>query len=347
MTEIEISNGQNIIDIFFDDFASCLVIKKALAVNWPDCGGSIGEYYSISDFSINERNFYTKNINTVLAVGSDLEQIEAIKEFLNLFSNGKYSINKGNSSIENLNFLSSQNVIYSESVPEDERFSGAFFPPYWKNDYEPCLFSITNDKINPNQVDYYCQLIKEGKRPTVLTFLVYNNLTSNYSCSYVLDGHHKIQAYLKLNESIPILNILKSEDCINKTASLLKYTKAILKDFEYKHLFINNDENLLTLDFVNNIQFSSDLDDILKNASSIDTSIIYILKKYSNSLNRVDIDWLELRLNSLRKNKNFEGFGKGIWVYEKHKDKKYENAWFQKGIFNLTELDDWIRKTIK
>ncbi len=36
-TKIEITNGQYIIYIIFNNFASCLVIKKAMAVNWPDC----------------------------------------------------------------------------------------------------------------------------------------------------------------------------------------------------------------------------------------------------------------------------------------------------------------------
>lgn len=89
-TEIQIDNGQNIIDIYFDGFASCLIIKKALAVNWPDCCGSVGEYYSISDYSIEERNFYTKKLNNILSEGSESEQIEIIKDFLNLFANGKY-----------------------------------------------------------------------------------------------------------------------------------------------------------------------------------------------------------------------------------------------------------------
>ena len=217
-TEIQIENGQNIIDIFFDDFASCLVIKKALAVNWPDCRGSVGEYYAISDYSIEERNFYTKTIDNAFSEGSDAEQIEIIKDFLNLFANGKYSINKNIINNTDVFFLKSNQVIYGEHVPQNERFFGGFYPDYRSNS-EPILFSLTNDKIDQNRVEHYCQLIKKGIKPTITTFQVCNLLTSDYSCEYVLDGHHKIEAYLKLKENMPIINILKLEESTNKTAS--------------------------------------------------------------------------------------------------------------------------------
>jgi len=348
MTEIEISNGQNIIDIFFNDFASCLIIKKALAVNWPDCNGSIGEYYSISNYPIEERNFHTKALNKVLSEGTDIEQLENIKDFLSLFANGKYSVNKFIAKIEGLNFFSSQNVIYSKDVPENERFSGGFYPNYWE-DFEPYLFSITNDKIDQNRVEHYCKIINEGKRPTILTFSVCNTLTSGYSCYYVLDGHHKIEAYLKLKVSIPVISILKLEECTNKTALLLNYAKTILKDFEYLHLFENNAENLLSIDFVNDLDLTSDLDQILKNSRRIDVSIINILKKYSTIGNDLETSWLKNRLSNLKRNRNtgIFGLGKGLRVYEKKKDEQYGECWFPKTLNTNNQLNDWIKKTLK
>lgn len=347
-TEIEINNGQNIIDIFFDGFGSCLVIKKALAVNWPDCRGSIGEYYAISDYPIEERNFYTKTLDNVLSEGSESEQIEIIKDFLNLFANGKYSINKFSAKIDEIDFLASNQVEYSDIVPQNERFSGWFYPDYRKNS-EPILFSITNDKIDENRVEYYCQLIKNGIKPTVLTFEVCNLLSSDYSCKYVLDGHHKIEAYIRLKENIPILNILKLEESINRTASLLHHSKTVLKDFEYLHLFENNDENLLSIDFVNDIELTSDLDKILINSNIIDSSIINILKKYSNIGNDLDTSWLKNRLSNLKKNPNTNiwGFAKGLRVYEKKKDEKYGECWFPKTLKTNTQLNEWIEQTIK
>ncbi len=347
-TEIQIDNGQNIIDIFFDDFASCLVVKKTLAVNWPDCRGSVGEYYSISDYSIEDRNFYTKNLDNVMTEGADSEQMEITKGFLNLFANGKYSINKFISKIDKIEFLASNQLVYSDIVPKNERFFGWFYPNYRSNS-EPLLFSITNNKIDQNRVEYYCQLIRKGLKPTVLTFEVCNVLSSEYSCKYVLDGHHKIEAYLKLKVDIPVINIIKLEECIKKTAPLLLRAKTILKDFEYQHLFENNDENLLSIDFVNDINLTDDLDKILKNSNRIDVSIINILKKHSNAGNDLETSWLKNRLRNLKKNRNTNifGLGKGIRVYEKKNDEKYGECWFPLTINTNTQLNNWINETIK
>lgn len=346
--EIEIKNGQNIIDIFFNDFASCLVIKKALAVNWPDCRGSIGEYYAISDYSTDDRNFYTKAIDNILSEGSDLEQIEVIKDFLNLFADGKYVIDKFTAKPDEVDFLASDQIEYSANVPENQRFFGRFYPVY-TNNTEPVLFSITNDKIDANRVEYYCQLIKKGIKPTVLTFEVCNLLSSGYSCKYVLDGHHKIEAYLKLKEDIPIINILKLEECRDKTASILHHAKTVLKDFEYLHLFKNSDEDLLTIDFINDKDLTNDLDYILKKSKTIDVSIIKILKKYSQTENNSEKIWLKNRLNILKKNSNTTmfGFSNGLQVFEKKDNERYREYWVMKTLKTNNQLNNWIKRTIK
>lgn len=346
MTEIEINNGQNIIDIYFDDFASCLIVKKALAANWPDNHGSVGEYYSISNYSNDERNSYTKTINNALSEGNDLEQIEVIKDFLNLFANGKYSINKFTAKIDKIELLTSNQVTYGEDVPQNEKFSG-WFLSNWESYYE-LVYSITNDKIDPNRVEFYCELIKNGFRPTIVTFEVCNTLSAKYSRPYVLDGHHKIEAYLKLKENIPIISILKSEECINKTGPLLRFAKSFLQDCELKHIFVNNDENLQTIDFINDIELTSELDDILKNSSKIDVSIIRVLRKYSKSKNQLEIQWIELRINTLKENKNVDllGYGNGLSAYEIKMDEKRGECWFGINLKTKSQLDNWINETI-
>ncbi len=347
--EVEITNGQNIIDIFFNDFASCLVVKKALAVNWPDCRGSVGEYYAISDYAIEERNFYTDTINNVLIEGSDSEQIKIIKDFLKLFANGKYSINKFIARTDEIDFLASNQVIYSEHVPHNERFFGRYYP-YYKGDAEPTLFSITNDKIDESRVEYYCQLIKKGIKPTVVTFDVCNLLSSEYSCTYVLDGHHKIKAYLKLKENIPVIGILKLEESTNKTASLLHHAKTILKDFEYLHLFQNNDENLLSIDFVNDKALTRDLDQILKNSNKIAVSLINVLQKYSKIGNDLETSWFKNRLINLRNNNTIDtvGTNKVLTVYEKIKHEAFfGEGWGAKHLNSISQLEKWIDETLK
>ena len=238
--EIEITNGQGIINILFDDFASCLVICKPLAGSWPDCRGSVGEYYAISDYSTIEREQYTNDLNDYLINGNDENQIKCISRFLNLFANGIYKVGKSIIEVNQFSFLTNNQVFYSKQVPENEKFSGAFYP-FYDDNAEPHIYSITNKYLNKERIEFYIELIKKGIKPTIIVFEVYNVESCEYSRSYVLDGHHKIEAYLKLKQPIPAIfiqkSIIKKDDSLN----LLKEIKPILKDFEYEHIFKHND----------------------------------------------------------------------------------------------------------
>lgn len=344
MKEVKLKNGQGLIDILFDDFASCLIVNKALAVNWFDCRGSIGEYYAISDLDVEDRNRITEEINATLTNGNESEKIEVVCEFLKLFTNGKYRIYNSNINAISAEILKSEQVTYSSKVPKNEQFSGRFYPDYRTNN-EPHIYSITNSKINNQRVEYYSKLIESGIMPTIVTFQMCNTLNSEYSRSYILDGHHKLEAYLKLKKNAPIISILKLSNCKGMTSSLLNYVKPILKDFEYKHLFKNNGENILEIDFINNKDLTDDLDEILKNSKRIDLSIIRVLKKYVNS--SYESTWLERRLSILKSNMNLSSFNlnKKILVYSSASHPEYGRVWGPQKV-NKIQLNEWILKEI-
>ena len=201
MEQIEVKDGAGIIELLFDGFASCLVIQKALAVNWPDCKGSIGEYYSISDHSPLERDSYTTALNTALATGNEADQWHSIKHFLSLFANGTYQVSKSTIPIMESDFLKEGQVRYADHVPANQRFFGAFYPAF--DAPESTIYSKTNQYIQPDRVAYYTELIKQGNRPTILTVGAYQAEGDAYSRNYLLDGHHKVEAYLQLQ--LPIL----------------------------------------------------------------------------------------------------------------------------------------------
>lgn len=232
----QVTQGQNIIKILSDDFASCLVIEKVLTVNWPDCRGSIGEYYSISNYPNEEREKLTVELNDVLINGDEEKILNSIKTFLNLFTNGEYKICFDDLSRKTSSFFCENQVEYSEAVPENERFSGWLYP--YK---DRCFFyTIPRENINLERIDFYTNLINNGIRPKIIVFESYKIDTSEYSSSYIIDGHHKLEAYLKLGIDIPSVSILKLEIENNQTQELLKSVHPILKDFEFNHLLKNN-----------------------------------------------------------------------------------------------------------
>jgi hypothetical protein len=298
MTQVEITDGQGIIDIFCDGFASCLVVKKALAVNWPDCGGSIAEYYAISAHSVEERNYYTQSINESMIHGSDEEQMEIVKNFLGLFSNGNYKITKSLAECNQIEFMQSDGV-YGRFEPMHRNDLARWFYPDWELQFGHNICTITNDKINPERVDFYCDLIKKGIRPSILTISVSSNITHSDN-AFVLDGHHKIEAYLKLKENIPIINISKLDSRENETELLLRHAKSILSVSAYNHLFLYNYENISKINLLKSDELTSDLDSMMQNMKQHDSYYIEkTLKKHSNTYNPSEKEWLDSRLNKL------------------------------------------------
>ena len=66
---IEVEDGQGIIRLINDDQSTALIIEKPVAINWPDCSGSIGEYYAVSSYHAHQRETLTRQLDEVLISG--------------------------------------------------------------------------------------------------------------------------------------------------------------------------------------------------------------------------------------------------------------------------------------
>lgn len=339
--KIQVNQGQNIIKILSDDFSSCLVIEKALTINWPDSCGSIGEYYSISNHSSQEREKLSTELNSVLINGSENEILKSLNTFLNLFSDGEYEIHFYTLKIkEHLFFGQNQNV-YSETVPENERFSGWFYP--FSFEIDNIFNTIPNDQINPERVDFYVDLINQGSRPKIMLLESYNENLSQYSSTYILDGHHKLEAYLKLGIDIPAVKIVKQDTEANDTEEILKYIQPILKDFEFNHYLKHND-NIAQIQFKSNPYLTEVLDNILQNDKNPGSNISALIINIAISENDSD-KWLKDRLNALAKNKYM---GKGLYLYYKGYDEIYKGECMLRFEINTQhDLKIWLKKALK
>lgn len=340
--EVEITNGQNIIQLLFDEFASCLVIDNALTVNWPDCAGSVGEYYALSNFSSNKRESLTSRLNKVLIDGEDEEIYDSIREFLELFSNGNYNVNIGVMKLDTCNFMHEGQVKYSENVAMNKRFSGAFYPyPY---DKPNIFFTTPNNSINNERVHYYRQRIQNGLRPKAITYELYSPTNADFTACYLLDGHHKTKAYIELGIDIPTVKIVKTERVEGQTQTILNASAPILKDFEFEHFLINNDENLENVDFRNDSFLTSKLDEILIKKSHLGTGILKLFQKLDKSKDEKNLIWLIERLKVLSKNQTM---GNGLILrYYGFSESLNCDCWTYDEIKNIKDYNNWINKTL-
>jgi hypothetical protein len=304
MPEIEVTNGQNIINIITDDLSNVLVIEKAVAVNWPDCMGSVAEYYAVSNYNYEKQKELTAGLNKAVIEGSDTEIIAAINTFMDLFSNGSYNIYINEIDPEfSAIYSNHQRKRFSWLKREDEKFTSHFYPH--NNIY---LFSRTYKSIDKKRVKEYVSLIQQGARPKVIVYFHYYNDACFNSPYYILDGHHKLLAYQELGMKIPAIYINKTDLVDKPSDNLLLQILHILNPTERKHVLKHHPD---TTSFMHPV-LTETLDDILKNDSNINTQICCLLRQAYNSTDEAVRQWSLKRLSILKKNIHK---GRGLRVY--------------------------------
>ena len=179
---IEIANAKGLIDVRGDDFDSMLLVDgKPIALNWPDCEGSVGQYIVRAGATDCEDRL--RSLRHVLE--GNLRRDESIRSqilpFLELFVPGRYQLR------------------YRELVPDcrylqfdaswDELKSYDTFYPLSPH-YGVLVFTQALTALNQDRVAHYLDCLKKGGRPIALTATVEDGW-----CDFVLDGHHKLQAY--------------------------------------------------------------------------------------------------------------------------------------------------------
>ncbi|MCT2406190.1 hypothetical protein NZD88_01305 [Chryseobacterium antibioticum] len=343
--EIHITHGQGIIKALYDGFASCLIIRRPVAVNWPDSRGSVGEYYAVSELSEKDKIILSDNLNQALTEGTEAEILSGIEDFLHLFESGTYQVNLGKIPFEHSNFYMSRPLPADENPDGSQKFSGWFYP-FEDFNY---LYTLEGKSIDPKRVDYYTDLIKKGSCPKPVIFYSLYNQDPLMSSAFVLDGHHKIEAYRRLEMDIPAVFIAKDNDGYNSASELMHGAHSLLHDIEFEHLFQNNDDNLPHINFLNDELLTNALDKMLRDSERIDTSIIEVLIRHHQSGSSDERKWLNRRLEFLRKNihLSFFNFRKGLNVYIPQYTKGYKtNTWFLKTLRNTMELNTWINETV-
>jgi len=341
--EIHITHGQGIIKVLYDGFASCLIIRRPVAINWPDSRGSVGEYYSVSELSDEEKITLADSLNRALTDGTEAEIMAGIKDFLKLFESGSYQVNLGEIPFDNSNFYMARPLPSDKDIPDRKRFSGWFYP-FQDFNY---LYTLESKSIDPNRIEYYMDLIRKGGRPKPVVFYSLYHLDPMMSCAFVLDGHHKIEAYTRLKMDIPAVFIVKDNNDYSPAAEIMHGAHHMLQDIEFEHLFQNNDENLPDINFINDEILTHALDKMLKESERIDTSIIEVLIRHHKSGSVEERKWLDRRLDFLKENIHLSFFKEGLKVYSPQYSERHKtNIWFLTTLKNTIELDAWIKEAI-
>jgi hypothetical protein len=331
--KVEVSSGESIIDIISDGFINALVIERALAANWPDCMGSVGEYYSVSTHSYEKQIELTANLNEVLASGCDAEVFEAVKVFLNLFANGNYNILISEIDIASSEIARDGLMTYGVGVDEEEQFTYSTYPTT-----DLYLFSRSINTINNNRVAEYVDLISRGARPKLIAYSAYSYDEYEETRYYILDGHHKLLAYEQLRINAPTVYIQKEKREEATDKNILPQLLDVLKPNEFRHVLMEND-NVADMSVYMQPEITHHIDTIFRERRNIDITLTQVLYKTYNSENAAERDWAEVRLNILSKNKK-QG-KKQILYYKTYSEKYNSTEWRPIFIENSNDFNLW------
>ena len=188
--EFTVEDGLGVINLIGDDFESIININGApTAMNWDAGGGSIEQYLihvDSSDYQL-DLGQYRENVENGFSGAENLsDQIQTIALLL---TPGDYELT--------LLEVKQWDLIYGGENPV------AHFYPYG---FE-AIATRSLRSIDFDRVDEYKNKIREGVRPAAIT------ISSRAGhCRYIIDGHHKLEAYLRLNINPVVLSIERQDE---------------------------------------------------------------------------------------------------------------------------------------
>lgn len=270
-----ITNGLGVIKIGLSEKGSYFEFNSPKSIVWLGGGyGTTANYFRLLPYSEKHCEKISKQINHATCenyIGRPSEAINAIHPILELFENGVYEITYSDS--ENIQFFMDEDMVchWSFYIPKTIEYSneraainaykkfkrknsktkGYFCPGIV--DFSTYGFHVGSgvnliatqplDVIEEERVKFYENEIISGKRPFAIIVEKYCQVLDNvhdkslYSELFVLDGHHKLLAYRKLNIYPPILNI---KSICNKEELFFDTEKVKLNLFQWQYEHLTN-----------------------------------------------------------------------------------------------------------
>lgn len=208
-----IENGLGEIILYGDEAESALCFSnKHVAFVWPDCGGSVAQLLSRST----SYNDYVKTLEKIRQVVDEsieydnLPLSETLNGLLILFEKGQYLI--GEYEIDDYELFDVKKTI---SSPIN------YYPLGWS-----LIMTKPKNDLHEFTIQEHMEKIKNGKKLKVIVTSVYDNGTL-----YVIDGHHKLEAYKRLNIYpwiIEIVSVLSKPLDIEMGCSMLNNNSKIM-----------------------------------------------------------------------------------------------------------------------
>jgi uncharacterized protein (TIGR02996 family) len=177
-----LSEGKGLIEVRGGPMETVLLVEgKPVALNWDDCAGSVGQYLVYTGHTCGSE--YVRQLGEFVAgeVEESRPLAEEIEPLLAVFVPGTYC----------LTYTPSTVVESIVTVEYYSQFSvNRELVNYYPYEQRNLVCTQTRESLNEERVAYYCKQIRAKERPVVLT-----TSAEGAWCEFVIDGHHKLEAY--------------------------------------------------------------------------------------------------------------------------------------------------------
>lgn len=354
----ENSSGNGILCIEGSEVGDCLRTKETHSIAWYDCCGSLGKYANLLTQEIPERNEIIGNFRELLNSGKEFNLKDSKSTILDLnriFPQGQYSIsiydeyNKPFKPEPRYKRYEETSIVYgqvvdktkeSEKIKEWIRDNEGRANKGWhhseildltcSNFYEGgesnyLVATQSQNLLNLDTVKTYKQKIQKGLRPVILVYNAWDISSDLYSNNYLIDGHHKMQAYLETGIKPKILEFSEIEVDF-KERKLNFYNLSNMYTWQLKHMFDNMDRDCNEyLEILSNKEHP--LNKFVKNGEHEETWPDGKLKSRGKYIDNREIGVIDCFYRN--------GVLKSRVLYENGKQISYLNAWSNTGILNF------------
>ncbi|MFB6456455.1 hypothetical protein ACE38W_14375 [Chitinophaga sp. Hz27] len=276
---IKVEEGKGIIDVLHDGLVACLKIRKPIAICYSAFSPTCEYYYKAAGFD----PYMAQQLDQLLIDGDDESILDTIPDFLRLFRTGEYAVE----------------IVRPEGVNRDRHYATKANDLYY--DFgDVWLYTQPEETLNPERIQYYETMIKNGGRPKVI---VYSSSMGSYywQHNFIIDGHHKTTAYRNCGIEPVYVRIsmnFKAEEefAAHKTLFL-----------SYDFLLDDNDRKLITTHFPM-VHCSDDLisahynhlmDDMLRTTTNVMAHYVEFFRKIYQQQAPSELRWLMARLRAI------------------------------------------------
>jgi hypothetical protein len=168
---------------------------QPISIFWHDWGGSVAQYLAHVKILNNEANLLAIRNFVEGQVAETHGLAKQIKPLFKMFESGEYQLNL----LDEFS-LSLWSEYPGEALNQDFKEDiGWFYPLY------PSVIATRPKRfLNHERIKFYEASLTRGQRPIVITASVIEGYAR-----FVIDGHHKLQAYENLNIAPRVLQIVK------------------------------------------------------------------------------------------------------------------------------------------